>query len=72
MTDGSETCVLSCGLLVSWLELWKGESLQLVYALLRSVVAVLRVNGINVKCVFYDNACKLLSAVKASVPATCL
>ena len=42
-TGGIITCVLSCGMLFDWMELWKGESLQLVYCLaLRSLKATLK------------------------------
>jgi uncharacterized protein YbaR (Trm112 family) len=64
-TGGIGTCVLPCGLLFDFVELWRGESLQLMYALLLRCFKRAREAGLHVSVVFYDNACKLLSVVKA-------
>lgn len=37
LTGGMQTITLQCGLLVDWRELYRGESLQLVYASLLTV-----------------------------------
>ena len=41
LTGGMQTFMLQCGLLVDFIELYKGESLQLVYATLLTLVASL-------------------------------
>ena len=43
-TGGMATCVLPCGLLADWIELWRGESLQLVYVA-RVLMEILRILG---------------------------
>ena len=64
-SGGIITAVLSCGLLIDWLEIFKGESLQLVYALLYQVVAAFHESGLTLHAVAYDNACKLLHVMRA-------
>ena len=64
-TGGIETCVLPCGLLFDWLELWKGESLQLVYALALRVTKAILAADLKVAVVAYDNACKLLAMARS-------
>ena len=41
LTGGMQTFMLQCGLLVDFIELYKGESLQLVYATLLTLAAFL-------------------------------
>ena len=59
------TCVLSCGLLVDWLEMWRGEQLELVYIFCLRVFRDLRVLGQVLLGFGYDNACKLLALARA-------
>ena len=52
------------GLIVDWLELYKGESVQVVYALLLQVIKAFKESGCEAKVAFYDNACKLLAVAR--------
>ena len=65
VTGGMQTFVLQCGLLVSFCELFRGESLQLVYAMLLRLVAKFKVHGHDVQAIIYDNACKLLAVARS-------
>ncbi|CAK0909816.1 unnamed protein product, partial [Prorocentrum cordatum] len=67
-TGGVVTAVTSCGLLADWMELFRGESIELVYAFaLRlhkapaSTEQDARELGFVIAALGYDNACKLLS-----------
>ena len=65
VTGGLQTFVLQCGQLLGFCELLRGESLQLVYAMLLRLVGKLHVRGYAPQAIFYDNACKLLSMARA-------
>lgn len=65
VTGGMITAVFPCGELLGWQELHKGESLQLVYALVFKVAAALRERGRRIGCLRYDNMCKLEAVVMA-------
>ena len=65
VTGGMQTFVLHCGLLVSFCELFRGESLQLVYAMLLRLVAKFKARGHDIQAIIYDNACKLLAVARA-------
>jgi hypothetical protein len=64
-SGGMATAVLPCGLLLDWLELWVGESLQLIYVLVARAYSAMESGGCPPSVVFYDNACKLLALVRA-------
>ena len=64
-TGGILTCVLSCGLLVDWQEMWRGEQLELAYIFCLRVFRDLRVLGHVLLGFGYDNACKLLALARA-------
>jgi hypothetical protein len=64
-TGGILTCVLSCGLLVDWLEMWRGEQLELVYIFCLRVFRDLRLLGHVLLGFGYDNASKLLALARA-------
>ena len=65
VTGGLQTFTLQCGMLVDFCELLRGESLQLVYAMLLLLVGRLKQRGFEPKAIFYDNACKLLAVARA-------
>ena len=60
-TGGILTATLSCGQLVDWLELPRGEALDVVYTFVLDVVKELSTRQVQVKCLGYDNACRLLA-----------
>ena len=60
-TGGILTATLSCGQLVDWLELPRGEALDVVYTFVLDVIKELSARQVQVKCVGYDNACRLLA-----------
>lgn len=60
-TGGILTATLSCGQLVDWLELPRGEALDVVYTFVLDVIKELSTRQVQVKCVGYDNACRLLA-----------
>ena len=64
-TGGIFTFVLTCGYLADWVELWRGERLELVYAFLLRVYRDLKLLGVVLQCIGYDNACKLLLMARA-------
>jgi hypothetical protein len=64
VTGGIFTCVLSCGYLADWVELWRGEQLELVYAFLLRFYKDMRIRGVTLECIGYDNACKLLAMAR--------
>ena len=63
-TGGILTCVLSCGFMADWMEMWRGEQLELVYAFLLQFYKDLYNVGIFLKSLGYDNACKLLTVAR--------
>ena len=65
ITGGMQTFVLQCGMVLSFCELFRGESLHLVYAMLLRLVGKLKVRGYDAEAIFYDNACKLLAVARA-------
>ena len=60
-----QTFVLQCGQVLSFCELLRGESLQLVYAMLLRLTGKLIASGHEPQAVFYDNACKLLAMARS-------
>lgn len=60
-TGGILTATLSCGQLVDWLELPRGEALDVVYTFVLDVIKELSSRQVQVKCIGYDNACRLLA-----------
>ena len=58
-TGGILTCVLTCGLLADFIEMWRGEQIELVYVFLLQLVKSLKERGVSVAVIGYDNACKL-------------
>lgn len=58
-TVGILTCVLSCGLLLDFIEMWRGEQIDLVYVFLLQIVKDLKAQGVSASSIAYDNACKL-------------
>lgn len=63
-TGGILTCVLSCGLLADFIEMWRGEQLELVYVFLLQFFKDMQKRGVSISCVAYDNACKLWKTVQ--------
>jgi hypothetical protein len=63
-TGGILTCVLSCGLLADFIEMWRGEQMELVYVFLLQFLKDMQTRGISISCVAYDNACKLWKTVQ--------
>ncbi|CAL1148452.1 unnamed protein product [Cladocopium goreaui] len=61
LLSGILTATLSCGQLVDWLELPRGEALDVVYTFVLDVIKELSARQVQVKCVGYDNACRLLA-----------
>ena len=57
VTGCMQTFVLQCGQVLAFCDFLRGESLQLVYAMLLRLVGMLRVRGHDIAAVFYDNAC---------------
>ena len=68
-TGGVLTAVTTCGLLADWMELWRGESLELVYLFLLRLYKDLRDISVTICALGYDNACKLRSLALAKVNA---
>lgn len=68
-TGGIQTAVLTCGLLVDFMELWRGESLELVYLFLLRLFKELKDIGLDIHAIGYDNACKLLALARAKAHA---
>ena len=64
-TGGMQTFVLQCGQVLSFCELLRGESLQLVYAMLLRLVGKLSASEHQPQAIFYDSACKLLSMARS-------
>ena len=63
-TGGIVTAVLSCGLLADWIEVYRGESIELVYIFALRLHRSLQEMGTRVGAFGYDNACKLLSLAR--------
>ena len=63
-TGGILTCVLSCGLLADFIEMWRGEQLDLVYVFLLQFLKDMQRRGVSISCIAYDNACKLWKTVQ--------
>lgn len=68
-TGGVVTAVTTCGLLIDWLELWRGESVELVYLFLLQLYKDLHALEVLVRAIGYDNACKLRSLALAKADA---
>ena len=64
-TGGILTAVTSCGLLVDWLEPSRGESIELVYMFVLRLHRAACDLGLTLRCIGYDNACKLLALARA-------
>ncbi|CAK0800291.1 unnamed protein product, partial [Prorocentrum cordatum] len=64
-TGGIVTAVTSCGMLVDWMELFRGESIELLYAFALRLHKDGRELGFVIAALGYDNACKLLSLARA-------
>eukprot|EP00438_Fugacium_kawagutii_P018596 Skav209998 [mRNA] locus=scaffold3061:91012:91926:+ [translate_table: standard] len=58
-TGGILTAVLSCGLLADFVEMWRGEQIELVYVFLLQLVKDMKERGVTISAIAYDNACKL-------------
>ena len=63
-TGGILTCVLSCGLLADFIEMWRGEQMEFVYVFLLQFLKDMQTRGVSISCVAYDNACKLWKTVQ--------
>ena len=63
-SGGLLLAVLSCGHVVDFVEIWKGESLYLAYALAWRSVQLLEACDASCSAVVYDNACKLEAMVQ--------
>jgi hypothetical protein len=61
MTGGILTAVLPCGMLLDWMEIWRSESIPLVYIFVLQLCKDLKSLEIVVRAIGYDNACKLLA-----------
>ena len=64
-TGGMQTFLLHCGILLHWVEIYRGESLQLIYAELLGLLQRLQQRNRKIDLVLYDNACKLLTVARA-------
>ena len=64
-TGGMQTFLLHCGVLLHWVEIYRGESLQLIYAELLGLLQRLQQLNRKIDLVLYDNACKLLTLTRA-------
>ena len=58
-TGGILTAVLSCGLLADFVEMWRGEQIELVYVFLLQFMKDMKERGVTIAVIGYDNACKL-------------
>ncbi|CAK0826263.1 unnamed protein product [Prorocentrum cordatum] len=63
-TGGIVTAVTSCGMLVDWMELFRGESIELLYAFALRLHKDGRELGFVIAALGYDNARKLLSLAR--------
>ncbi|CAE7234455.1 unnamed protein product [Symbiodinium sp. CCMP2456] len=63
-TGGILTCVTSCGYMADFVEMWRGEQLELVYAFSLSFLKDMTQRGVVVRCLAYDNACHLLQKAR--------
>ena len=68
LTGGMQTFMLQCGLLVDFIELYKGESLQLVYATLLTLVASL----VLACCIHSEVIVQNYFSLFDSIPCLCL
>ena len=73
-TGGIVTATLPCGVPADWTEIWRGESVELVYLFLMQFYKDLDDLGVRLHAVGYDNACKLLALARekrrACLPST--
>ena len=56
-------------MLVDWMELFRGESIELVYTFALRLHKEGRELGFTIACLGYDNACKLLSLARLKAAA---
>ncbi|CAK0873892.1 unnamed protein product, partial [Prorocentrum cordatum] len=63
-TGGIMTAVTSCGWLMDWMELTRGESIEVVYAFALRLHKDAQDLGCVIGWLGYDNACKLLSMAR--------
>ena len=60
-SGGIVTAVFSCGYLADWQELWRGESIEVMYLFFLRLYKDFKTLGLVVDIIGYDNACRLLA-----------
>ena len=64
-SGGIVTATLSCGVLIDFLELPRGEALDVVYTFVLDLFREFAARNVRVNAVGYDNACRLLSMAQS-------
>ena len=64
-TGGIVTAVFACGYLADWQELWRGESIEVMYVFFLCLHKGFKSLGLQVDVIGYDNACRVLAFARS-------